>query len=625
MKRVFCILVSAFLILGCHILDRTQEEELKTLIGVWDGTWTGNQGFGGKQILIHRDGERLLAAVHIFPLATSPAGFPRGSYLANLRYNEETGVFELIAAYSITGEQLATSFAVRRGRLTDEGISGSVDGHAGSTIALRRIAQAGFPLVTSHNHVQGRTPKTVDEVEGEEAYEAFFCIFCDAEMGRFTAGRFAFSHDSPPSFREIWELFLVITETYIIPGLIIATIIIVLILILTTISKFIKLKGRTGTFKTMFLKLKSGTLFKFVCPHCIKSYKLKRVLYTCPDCSETSVPKRFEREPIKCKKKGCDGKATQRKCPECGQEITKSALETPNLTFCIVGSSASGKTSYITIMLHELVNSSGLHRLSIGPQDNETKNHQNANRKSLFEDHQALGPTLPGQTIPQKWQIKNLKRKRGDHIPTYTLTIFDGAGEEHENNLDRSSPACRYMETADAIIIALDPFTLLNIRKGGVVDEEVMRNSLGGYTGETKNSTDIIHSVARYIKDIRGIKPTAPLKIPVAVILTKFDAIADKYFSNDALLMQRGLAVRSEKVSIAEIKQANSDMHEWLNKINETAFIDALEAGFKNFYLFGVSSFGEPPKAGNVICEEISPRRVLDPILWLFKDFGFID
>lgn len=364
---------------------------------------------------------------------------------------------------------------------------------------------------------------------------------------------------------------------------------------------------------------------KFTCPFCIREYDLKKVLYVCPDCEETAVPGTFEKKPIKCKHSGCGGLATQRKCPMCGQEVPKIALETPNLPFSIVGVSNSGKTNYITVMLHELGKASGL-RLPLGHQNNDTLAHQKKNSKLIYEEHTPPEGTAAGESMPQIWYIKNLLRKHGDKVPTYTFTIFDGAGEDHENNMDTSSTVCRYINSSKAIILALDPLILSSIRKGGVVDPDVMRNSLAGSEGETKNAVDVVNSVATYIKAARGIKDTKILTIPVAVVLTKFDTVlSHKSFGPKALVKSSSLNVSDGRVNMGEIQQVDQEIRNWLYEIGEGSFIEALESNFKEFYFFGVSSYGEPPKDANTLSDQIRPHRVLDPILWLFKYAKFVD
>lgn len=314
-----------------------------------------------------------------------------------------------------------------------------------------------------------------------------------------------------------------------------------------------------------------------------------------------------------------------RKCPSCEEIIPKMALETPNLPFSIVGVSNSGKTNYITVMLHELGRSSGL-RLALGHQTKDTLDHQNENCELIYEQHTLPGATQAGERMPQIWYIKNLQKRHGSEVPTYTFTIFDGAGEDHENNLDPSSTVCRYINASKAIILAVDPLVLPAIRRGGVVDPKVMSNSLGGDTGTSKNAEDVINSVATYIKTARGIKSSKMLDIPVAVVLTKFDTILNHpAFGPQALIKNSSLTVRNGMVDLSEIQQVDAEIRYWIEQIGESAFIDALDSHFKEYYFFGVSSFGAPPVNAFTLPDEIKPHRVLDPILWLFKRSKFID
>lgn len=368
---------------------------------------------------------------------------------------------------------------------------------------------------------------------------------------------------------------------------------------------------------------------KFTCPFCIREYDLKKVLYVCPDCGKVTTPGPLEHEPINCKEINngikCGGLATQRKCPLCGGEIPKTALETPNLPFSIVGVTESGKTNYITVMLSELGKASGL-RLALGAQNKETRDHQNENCNNIYEKHMPAKGTEAGEKTPQIWYIRNLLRKRGNNVPTYTFTIFDGAGEDHENQLDPSSTVCRYINASKAIILTLDPLILPSIKRGGVVDPDVLKNSLGRTLGEAKNAVDVVNSVAGYIKTARGIKMNKILNIPVAVVLTKFDTIlSHRAFGPHALIKNPSLNVSGGKVSLSEIHQVDQEIRNWLHEIGESSFIDALSANFREFYFFGVSSYGSPPKAGQKLSEQIKPHRVLDPILWLFNKAGFVD
>ncbi|MDR1802846.1 MAG: hypothetical protein LBQ94_04510 [Treponema sp.] len=360
----------------------------------------------------------------------------------------------------------------------------------------------------------------------------------------------------------------------------------------------------------------------FVCPFRYEEYDKSKVLYVCGDCGDVVTPKTFESEPIKCKSGHI---ANIRKCPICGNVIPATALQNPNLLFSIVGGIESGKTNYITVMLEELRNLSDL-SLALAPQNDITREHQNENFRRIYEGHTIPEVTRSGTEIPQIWSISNLQRQSKHKTPTYTFTIYDGAGEDYENNFDPSTNFCRYVKVSKSIILTVDPLVLSNIRRGGVVDPDVMRNSLGGKEGSIKKAEDVVNSAAAYIKNTKGIRYDLKLSIPVAVVLTKFDTILNhKSFGPQALIRKKSLTIRDGKVDTSEIEEVNDEIRNWLKEIRENNFINTLETHFKEFKFFGVSSFGASPKADKTLAGEPQPHRVLDPLLWLFQKARFID
>lgn len=372
---------------------------------------------------------------------------------------------------------------------------------------------------------------------------------------------------------------------------------------------------------------------KFTCPFCFAEYSKSDIWYVC-HCNKVVLPKLNSIEPFKCK---CGSQATLKACPKCSHVtggtatytyLNKTMLETPYLPFSILGVSSSGKTNYITVMLHELRRSSGL-KLTLMPLTKETRDHQQKNHENIYEKHIPAEATQSGEKLAQIWSIKNSQQRNNilNQVPTYTFTIFDGAGEDHENKLvDFLSPECGYIKASEAVILVIDPLVIPAVRKSGIVDATVLQNSLAGSMGSNKNIEDILNSLAEYIKTAKGMKTNALLKIPVAVVLTKFDTIlANNPFGSDALINESSLAIRDGVVSLEEIEQVSNEIRNWFEEIGETTLLNALDANFTHYRFFGVSSYGAPPLDNNTLPNEIKPHRVLDPILWLFKTKGFID
>ena len=374
----------------------------------------------------------------------------------------------------------------------------------------------------------------------------------------------------------------------------------------------------------------SGKIFnffldkKFTCPYCMWQCSIKDVLYVCPVCGSSTNPGTHVHGPVKCSTPGCGGIATIRRCPNanCSENIPVSMLETRNLPFSIVGVASSGKTNYITVMLNELAKSSAL-RLSLSPANQETREIQERNRHNIYDINTPAEGTEGGYHTPQIWNIKNLMKRTRNTVPTYTFTIFDGAGEDYENELDPSSTVCRYISTSRAILIALDPLILPGVRK--VVSQDALRASRGD-SGEGKDSAYVVNRLAEYIKSAWGVKTGKLLEVPAAIILTKFDMLLNhSAFASNALVKNPGLAIDSTgHINKTEFMQVDQEIRDWLYAIDEANFINAVTSHFKEYLFFGVSSFGCAPDSRKHLAY-IKPHRVLDPIMWLFMKEGFID
>lgn len=388
--------------------------------------------------------------------------------------------------------------------------------------------------------------------------------------------------------------------------------------------------SKRGSRKNTRITKERVSMSKFICPFCMKEYPKTEIAHSCSSCRQVAGPQ------TKCKESGCTGYVSVQRCPHCEEALPYIALETPNFPFSIVGVSGAGKTNYITVMLEELKNFDGL-QLALNHQNNEAMEHQRDNYKRLYKDRTPPPANYSGEVKPQIWYLQNLsKRKKSlfgqEHIPAYSFTIFDGSGEDYLkyiDNPDMDSPAALAVFRSKGILLVLDPLTLSNILDGeGGVDAETIRNSLGRGKDEVHTASDVINGISLYLKRMSGIKPSKKLNIPVAVILTKFDAIWDHpAFGPNALVKHKKLGITNGKVNWNEIDQVHEEIKHWLYAVGENGFVKTLEANFKDYKLFGVSSYGKPPASEHELSVAPEPHRVLDPILWLFKQkgAGFID
>lgn len=356
-----------------------------------------------------------------------------------------------------------------------------------------------------------------------------------------------------------------------------------------------------------------------ICPYCFNKIIQSDLLYECPDGhrKKASYVERISKK-VKCN--GCNKIANKILCPVCESHLPNDMLSTPNLLFSIVGVSGSGKTNYITVMLEELnkVNS-GL-RIALSYQNQETRNIHRQNFRLIYEEHKKPQATPSGDIPPQIWRIKNLNRQRGNMVGTYTFSIFDGAGEDHEN-MDVYSTQCRYIAVSEAIMLVIDPMILQSVKRS--LDKDVYDKSVS-FVGDPadKNSGDVVNNLATYIKGIGGIHVNKKIDVPVAVIFTKMDALMNDFRNRP--VSQPSPHVEQGYFQYSDCRAVDNDIKSWLIANGESSFITALEANFREFTFFGVSSYGTVPKSKNELAP-VHPHRVLDPIFWFFSIKKFID
>jgi DNA-directed RNA polymerase subunit RPC12/RpoP/GTPase SAR1 family protein len=376
----------------------------------------------------------------------------------------------------------------------------------------------------------------------------------------------------------------------------------------------------------------------FTCPYCFNKYDKAMVKYVCPDCGQQTIPQSSDKGKPSIKCETCGKMATVRLCPKCGNfnkkfpgattgVIPAGVLDADgSLPLCIIGITSSGKTNYITVMLHELRHMRDI-RIASSPQDASTRETYSKHHDEIYVNHvvpEGTNPLREGETLkPQLWEMKNLMRKHGSTVPTYNFTIYDGAGENHQKDLVPSSTICSYISASKGIIITLDPLILDSLRNK--IDPDVRRNS-GGSRFDSDTASDVVNDLATYIKQALSIDTGRVLDVPVAIVLTKFDTVLSlDSIPRNAIIRNPSMTIRDGRVNMEEIKQVDQEIKDWLEYIGEDMFINAIESHFSNYRFFGVSSYGAPPANEGKTASEIHPHRVLDPVLWLFKQEGFID
>lgn len=372
-----------------------------------------------------------------------------------------------------------------------------------------------------------------------------------------------------------------------------------------------------------------------ICPHCMRELTLSGMKFFCvPDEDNrhevklSFTDKLKDRLPV-CKRKFCTNHGMtirEAACRACGEPLPPQLLfHEKFLSFCAVGVSGAGKSSYMTTLLHEL-KYSGLPYV-LQAMDVETTKRAQINEQYVYEERQCLKGTQSGVSPkPQLWTIID-NSKKGDKVPTYALMIYDGAGEdcEHIDYTPLDSKISRYLSGSKMLLLMFDPLLLSSVR--GELSRDTLNASMATerQSSAPGNMVSMVNTLANYIRRNCNIPPGKKIERRAAVVLTKLDALTEMIngFASGSTILKESPHIQSKGFVEADSEMVDLEIRDWLTRQGETAFVNAIDANFKDVRVFGVSSFGRPPNTRKRLAM-VHPHRVLDPLMWMLATEGII-
>ena len=318
----------------------------------------------------------------------------------------------------------------------------------------------------------------------------------------------------------------------------------------------------------------------------------------CPDCGESTH---------------------EHVCPDCHRRLPGGFGRADHWPVAIVGSAQSGKTVLMTVLIHELNHQLGAAvGVAVRGLDDETLRAFHADYDHpLFDQH-----TLPKQSDPLAdcprraplvfelaqtspgWPGRRRRRVIASFLDMNGPDLASPVGQER---------AARYLTGARAIILVLDPLQLPGAR--GHARPEVIRPE----RAETADDR-----AAVLLSQVTGLLLAAPdsrggmIRKPVAVVLTKLDAVEHTLLAESPLTMRPALRTRFD---IRDGDEVHAQVQNLIDKWDGPQFGLNLQAHFTRYRYFGISSLGSPPKDPATI-RVVVPHRIHDLALWLLAEFG---
>lgn len=381
------------------------------------------------------------------------------------------------------------------------------------------------------------------------------------------------------------------------------------------------------------------------CPYCYEAISLRAVMFRCPArpgrtgkaCPAAPDPVLRERTgynlavgPVfradgsksRARCPGCQVETTTRICPACHTTLPVHFGMVSNRLIALVGAKESGKTVFMTVLVHELMNKVGrrLDAAMSGADDKTRERFSGAYERPLYGESRLLGATTaaPGSgREPMVFRFTTEERRRiGAPVPRHTLlSFFDTAGEDLTSKQSVEENA-RYLTAADGILLLLDPLQMPGAR---ALAAPGTRLPAQGTVAD--NPASVLERITELVSPVDGgVK--RKISKPLAIAFSKLDALEHHLKETSPLRRASPAAGHFDETDSQEV---HAEIQRLLARWDGDRIDQLASKHYGSFRYFGLSALGGTPTADNKVSERgIRPYRVADPFLWALGSFGAI-
>jgi len=339
----------------------------------------------------------------------------------------------------------------------------------------------------------------------------------------------------------------------------------------------------------------------------------------------TPLPPAFAADGRKARAKcpDCGGESPYHICPTCHSRLPVHFGKVDSRLIAMIGAKQSGKTVFMTVLIHELKHRVGrnLDASIMGSDEQTIRSFDLDYDDRLYRQHtlpettqttaaRSLRQPLVFRLTMQRQRL--LAQRREQHT---ILSFFDTAGEDliSEESVELN---VRYLSSADAIILLLDPLQMPGARSqalGGTI----LPDAAGSGFDRPFN---VLSRITHLLRASLTSQPSQRIQTPVAVAFSKLDALEHRFPVHSPLTQQSEPRPEFDtRESLAVHHQVQALLDDW-----DGPQIDQLmRHHYARYRYFGLSALGALP-LDEVTVAHIQPHRVHDPFLWLLSEFGTI-
>jgi hypothetical protein len=392
----------------------------------------------------------------------------------------------------------------------------------------------------------------------------------------------------------------------------------------------------------------SGT--RLYCPYCYTGFSEREIWFRCSGrigprgerCSPEIDPVRRDRTgfgkvlpPVfasdgrlraaDCPK--CGAESTTRICPACHMQLPVHFGKVRSRMIALVGAKESGKTVYMTVLVHELMHRVGedLNAAISGADDETRLRFASDYEQPLYRDARLLASTTTAGTrdraplvfrFTTEGRTSRLNRNGTGEPQRTLLSFFDTAGEDLRS-AQSVEDNVQYLAAADGIVLLLDP---LQMRGGRQLAAPGTLLPTPGAAGD--EPANVLENITDLIMAKERIKASQRISKPLAVVFTKMDALLHDLKETSPLLRPPAHTPYFDERDSLEV---HTEIQRLLARWEGSRIDQVAQKNYRTYRYFGVSALGETPTQQNrVSARGIRPYRVTGPFTWMLAQFGTI-
>ncbi|OKI01139.1 hypothetical protein A6A06_20090 [Streptomyces sp. CB02923] len=313
---------------------------------------------------------------------------------------------------------------------------------------------------------------------------------------------------------------------------------------------------------------------------------------------------------------GCGATTPVRVCRRCHSDFPSDYCDQDSRIIALVGAKASGKSTYVSVLVNELRNRvGGAYNASLAAMGGDTQRRDREMAEDLYDRlrlPEATRPAAMGFNDPLLYRLSLPRRGAlGEGSRHTALVFFDAAGEDLKSAeaMDRYT---HYLSAADGIIMLVDPLQL------GSVRDQMAAGEGPPLPAVETSPQQIAADLASQLRTHGRGRQRGRVTTPMAVAVTKTDMLRPLLGPHSPLLHNAshsgGVLDDGDRLTVHE--EMRSLMEGW----DSGALRRQLERDFAELSFFGLSALGAPPPAhapADAPKSGPQPLRIEDPLLWL--------